>query len=108
MYVDGIKTITKEWLNKLTPRSIAFWYMDDGSVDGTLATNCFTESECKLVQKWFLEKYNIVTSLHHQKNKGGLQYLIYIKAESKQAFYNLIKDYIIPEMEYKFTQWNVI
>ena len=50
----------------------------------------------------------LVTSLNHQKNKGGLQYLIYIKTESKQAFYNLIKDYIIPEMEYKFTQWNVI
>lgn len=40
---NGIKTITKSWLNKLTERSLAFWFMDDGSNSGILATNCFQE-----------------------------------------------------------------
>jgi DNA-binding CsgD family transcriptional regulator len=40
-YQNGIKTIIQEWLNHITPRGLAFWFMDDGTYDGTLATNCF-------------------------------------------------------------------
>lgn len=106
LYPNGVKTISIEWLDRLTPKSIVFWFMDDGTNNGVLATNCFSYEECLLIQKWFKDKWNINTSLQHQKNKGGLQYLIYILAESKPIFYNLIKPYIIPSMEYKFKNWN--
>lgn len=106
LYPNGIKTITLNWLNKLTARSLAFWFMDDGTNSGVLATNCFTYEECLLIQKWFSEKWNINTTIQSQKNKGGIQYLIYIIAESKPIFYDLVFPYFIPSMLYKIKNWN--
>lgn len=80
--------------------------MDDGSNSGVLATNCFSYEECSLIQKWFKDKYNIETTIQNQKGKKGIQHLIYIKVQSRPNFYNLVKPYIIPEMEYKFRNWN--
>lgn len=105
-YIDGIKTVTKEWLDKITPRALAFWFMDDGTNSGTLATNSFSYEEVSLIKDWFKEKYNINTSIHTQKSKSGTQYLIYILANSRPHFYELVKPYIIPSMEYKFNNWN--
>jgi len=105
-YKDGVKTVTREILEKLTPRSLAFWFMDDGNNNGILATNCFSYEECLLIQEVFLNKFDIQTSIGRQKNKGGIQYLTYIKTLSRKTFYNLVKDYIIPEMEYKFRGWS--
>ena len=49
-YVNGVKTVTQEWCDKLTAESIAFWFMDDGCNSGTLATNSFSKEECELLQ----------------------------------------------------------
>lgn len=103
LYKDGIKIITKEWLNKVTPRGLAFWFMDDGCNAGTLATNCFTEEECELVRTWLEETYNIKTTLHKAANN---QHVIYIKSESRPTFYNLVSPYFIPSMMYKLHNWN--
>lgn len=103
LYKDGIKIITKEWLNKVTPRGLAFWFMDDGCNAGTLATNCFTEEECELVRTWLEETYNIKTTLHKTANN---QHVIYIKSESRPTFYNLVSPYFIPSMMYKLHNWN--
>lgn len=107
LYPNGVKTVTKEWLSKITPIGLAFWFMDDGTNNGTLATNCFSYEECQLIREWFLNAYNIQTTIENQKNKNGIQYLIYIKAQSKKQFYELVKPFIIPEMEYKFKNWNL-
>ena len=107
LYPNGVKTVTQNWLDKITPRGLAFWYMDDGSNNGILATNCFSDNECKLIQNWFKIKWNIETTIEHQKNKDGiLQPVIYFPKQSKYKLYVLIKDFIIPEMEYKFKNWN--
>lgn len=50
-YKNGIKTVTKEWLDKITPRGLAFWFMDDGCNSGVLATNNFTYDEVSMIQK---------------------------------------------------------
>lgn len=104
-YPEGIKTVTQEWLDKLTPRSLAIWYMDDGCNDGTLATNCFTYDEVLLIQKWFLEKYQIEINIHKSNHNNHEQFLIYFPVKSKPKFYNLVKDYIIESMSYKFEGW---
>ena len=106
LYPNGIKTVTKEWLVEITPRGLAFWFMDDGSNCGVLATNCFSYEECMLIKDWFKNKYDIDVTIQNQKNKGGIQHIIYVKASSRPNFYNLVKPYIIPEMEYKFINWN--
>lgn len=50
LYINGKKTITEKWLNKLTPKSLAYWFMDDGNNKGILAINCFSYNECLLIQ----------------------------------------------------------
>lgn len=107
LYPNGVKTVTQEWLDKITPRGLAFWFMDDGCNCGTIATNCFSYEEIELIQAWFLAKYNISTTIRKQMSKKGIyQYLIYIKTESRPHFYELVKPYFIPSMEYKLNNWN--
>jgi hypothetical protein len=90
----------------LTPRSIAFWFMDDGSNSGVIATNSFSKEECLLIIDWFREKYNIECTLQNDYNNGHHQYMVYVTAKSKPIFYNLVIDYFIPSMLYKLKNWN--
>ena len=106
LYPNGVKTVSKEWLDKITPRGLAFWFMDDGCNSGTIATNSFTLEECQLIQEWFANKWGIITTLQKQVNNGHLQHLIYIRAESRPKFYNLVYPYMIESMLYKLNNWN--
>ena len=103
LYKNGIKTITESWLNKLTERSLAFWFMDDGSNSGVLATNCFSKDECILIQQFLKKRFNIDTTLE-TSNK---QYLVYIKKCSRKHFYEITNKYFIPSMMYKIQNWNL-
>lgn len=98
LYINGKKTVTKEFLEKITsPIALAFWFMDDGCNDGTIATNGFSYEEVVLLDEWMLRKWNIHTMIH----KNTCNYVLHINTESRQHFENLIKSYIIPEMKYK-------
>lgn len=104
LYINGIKTITREYLSKLTARSLAFWFMDDGCNSGTLATNCFSKDECEIIRKWMQDTYGIETTLQKTANN---QFLIYIKTKSRRVFYELVSPYFIPSMLYKINNWNL-
>lgn len=104
LYIDGVKTITKDYLSKLTDRSLAFWFMDDGCNSGTLATNCFSKEECELIQEWLFNKYSIKTTLQKASNN---QFVIYIRRESRPIFYAIVYPYFIPSMLYKINNWNL-
>ena len=87
--------------------------MDDGCNSGSLYTIGFSLEENELLQEWLLNTYNIKTSIHRYKrytkeNSSKLipetkecYYSLYIKAESRNIFKDLISPYIIPSMEYK-------
>ena len=106
LYPNGVKTVTKEWLDKVTARGLAFWFMDDGTNSGTIATNSFSLEECNLIVKWFAEKWGIKCTIQKSTNNGHLQYLVYISTKSRPIFYNLVKPYFIPSMLYKLNNWN--
>ena len=106
LYPNNLKTVTLQWLDKITPRGLAFWFMDDGTNAGTIATNCFTKSECELIIHWLQTKWGIKSTLQKSTNNGNLQYLIYIKKCSRPIFYNLTYPYFIPSMLYKISNWN--
>lgn len=98
LYPNKIKTITKEYLDKINhPIALAYWFMDDGCNDGTIATNSFSYEECILIKEWFKEKWGIECTL--QANNSN--FVIYISSKSRDLFDNLIKPYIIPSMNYK-------
>ena len=103
-FYDGKrKTVPRLIYKWLTPLGIAIWFMDDGSIKSNqhraliLNTQCYTDSDLHRLQKVLLDKYKIATTL--RKQKEGKQ--IYLLATSVQEFVNIIRPYILPEMEYK-------
>ncbi|MGM9530844.1 hypothetical protein [Intestinibacter sp.] len=103
LYVDGVKTITQEYLDKIhSPIALAYWFMDDGTQRGTIATNCFSLQEQELLVDWMANKWNILCSL--QKNKDS--YVLHILEESRKKFEELIFPYMIPSMYYKLKYFN--
>ena len=50
LYINRVKTITQEYLDKINhPIALAYWFMDDGTNSGQIATNCFSFEEVKLL-----------------------------------------------------------
>ena len=98
LYPNGIKTITKEYLNKINnPIALAYWFMDDGTYDGHIATNSFSENEHDLLIEWFDKNYSISCSKH----KSNKQFNLYISQKSRLDFERLIFPYTLPSMYYK-------
>ena len=98
LYINGKKTITKEFLDKITsPIALAYWFMDDGTFCGTLSTDGFLETEVDLLINWLYDYWNIIS----YKEKNLNHFKIKISEKSRQYFDNLIKPYIIQEMKYK-------
>lgn len=105
LYINKVKTVTGEYLSKIYhPIALAYWFMDDGSSNGTIATCSFTLQECSLLSKWLLTKFNIETTIRIVKDKNWN--LLYIKEKSRKHFEELILPYIIPEMKYKLKYFN--
>ena len=98
LYPNGVKTLTKEYLNKINnPIALAYWFMDDGSECGTIATNCFSLDEVELLINWLKTKWNIIAT----KQKNRVNYVLHISQKSRLDFERLIFPYMIPSMYYK-------
>lgn len=96
-YKNGKKVVPINLINKITALGIAIWFMDDGAKHGTSCSFCthgFSLEDVKILQKVFLEKFNINTSIHTSK-------AIYILSDSIDKFKNLIKPYLVESMLYK-------
>jgi LAGLIDADG DNA endonuclease family. len=93
-------------LDHLTPRSLAYWFMDDGgkldynknskNYSVVLNTQSFTNLEVELMSEQLSGKFNLLCEVRSNKKK-----IIVIKNSSYQAFYNLIDPYLVNEMRYK-------
>lgn len=89
----------------LTPRAIAYWYMDDGaqkwkgkSLGVRFCTDNFSLSETETLARVLRSKYLLKTSLQ----KKASYYRIYVSSDSYKVLKNLIGDFLIPSMIYKF------
>lgn len=56
--------IKRKWLNQLTPRSLAIWWLDDGSLitnsrRGVLCTDPFTYKEQKILARYLLKVWGV-------------------------------------------------
>lgn len=116
LYHDKRKKITNEILNMLLPISIALWWLDDGSLvrkkqkdggDGSYILMLYTylpKEQNELIQKYFLEKYNmkwnVVPANIHKEN----QYMLRCGQTEGRKFLSIIRDIVIqkiPSMQYK-------
>lgn len=96
-YGNKKKKIPKMIGKILDPIGIAIWFMDDGSWKSKnhntyiIHTLGFNKKDLEIIQKVFLQKFGIKTSLHRQKRK----YLrLYILSESSKDFKKLIYPYV--------------
>jgi hypothetical protein len=97
--INGVKTITRKYLELLTPKSLAYWWMDDGNVRGIFATMCFSKEENELIKTFLFEKFGIESSVH--KFKGGTGWTLYITKAGRSRLFELIEPYVIDSMKYK-------
>jgi len=102
-YKNGQKRVTMEILNKLTPFSLAVWYMDDGAYiksrgRARLATNAFSHKEHLMFQRYFRERWGL--SVNIKTCDSGTHYLEF-NTENTIKFFKIIKNYIIPHFSYK-------
>ena len=90
----------------LNPMVLAFWFMDDGSMNPTrsgcyLHTECFPKEEVMVLQSALGRVFGFETSLHKDdrtKKKGKIYSKLYISQKSTREFVKLISPYVIPCM----------
>jgi hypothetical protein len=107
VYPNGRKRITNGWIRNLTPRSLAFWYMDDGSITRSthqmrISTESFTQEELRLLQRFLFKKWGMIAEIKPSPAEG--KFLMLFHAKERDKFFSLIKQYIIPAMRYKICE----
>lgn len=109
LFYEGNKKVIKPELKELiTDVSLAYWYMDDGSIKSKESkgmiynTHGFKLEEVMFLIEILKTKFNLDCWERKQKNKKGeIQYQIYISGYSYEKFMALIEPYIIESMKYK-------
>lgn len=112
IFIDGLKQITKEYLNNLHPPALAAWYMDDGSLiqnkNGNrqyqceLATQGFSKESNKIIVDWLNEHGYECYSILHDFEKQ--QYYIRFTVDGAKAFLSTISPYVIEGFNYKLPE----
>ena len=100
---DGKKDITEQWLSRLTPLSLAVWYMDDGSLNKrshtiVLCTNSFSREGQLLAIDWLKERYDICAVLEPRRNN---QMVLRINASQSRKFMDIVGPHVPSCMNYK-------
>lgn len=100
---NGKKDITAEWLDQLSPLSLAIWYLDDGSLNKhyhtiVLCTNSFSRNGQLLAINYLKQQFNLDAKLEARRNN---QTVIRINASQSRKFMDIIIPYVPSCMEYK-------
>lgn len=99
-YPEGKKVIPIDFIrDKFTAKSLAYWYMDDGSLDKVsmsyiLNTQGFTRENLQQFIDYLYEKFNLEFSIKKDCS-------LYLRHKCNEIFVNLIKPYITDDMQYK-------
>lgn len=98
--------IRRVWLNKLTPLSIAIWWLDDGSLvsdsrQGVLCTDSFLFEEVGILQKYLEVVWNVRTSIGKIGKTEHYRLWIRSTEELKKFLRIIIPHIFIENMLYK-------
>src|SRR5438874_6545659 len=102
-YAGGKKCVPKLIDHWLTPRGLAYWFMDDGSIKSKeskgiiLNTQGFYRKDVERLVNVLQTLFGLSAQLRNQKE--GCQ--IYISGGSYEKFVELVEPYVIEEMRYK-------
>lgn len=112
--------ITQNFCDRLSPLSLAIWYLDDGTCKHLqnevynysnkinklpsveISTNSFSQEEVELLSNTLKNKFNIDNTIRIDKKKDGRCYpYIFIPVKSTPIFMKLISPYVPECMRYK-------
>lgn len=106
---NGKKTVTEEWLRNIDPLGLAFWYMDDGSIQNRendrlneriiINTQGFDLDEHRLIVEMLHNRFNIEASIGDKEIHKG--YVIILDTKNTEKFCSLIAPYVCSSMKYK-------
>ena len=110
LYKNGKKTIPLKALNRLTPLSLAIWWMDDGCLYAKKRHNkihawelylntYLSDEENQVIINYFQQKWGIVWKLNHDKGRSRLR----CSTKEGRKFLNIIRPIVnqIQCMQYK-------
>ena len=102
-YSQGKKQVPRLIHRWLTPRALAVWFMDDGSIKSHahktvfMNTQSFSTQDVERLRKALQDVYGIQTILRPQGNGNQLYFL----SETVETFLALIEPSVLPSMRYK-------
>lgn len=99
--VNGVKTISMSLIEYISPVSLAYWAMDDGTSTSDNAfyfgTHGFSFEEHIILQRILWIKFGLNSTIHRQ----GKYFRLFIPARDTIKLRALIRPYIIPSFSYK-------
>lgn len=102
-YLQGKKQVPRLIQRWLSPRSLAYWFMDDGSMKSRqskaviLNTQAFPLPDIQRLIGALASHFQLAAKPRHQSDG----YQIYISGRSFERFCELVDPFVIPEMRYK-------
>jgi len=103
-YPNGKKEIPKDLEKYLSLKTLAVWYMDDGYFSkrdrsSYLYLGKVTKQEAIITSRVITKLFNLSNAILDKKRKG---YVIYFSPRSVKRLKELLKNYILPQFNYKF------
>ena len=102
-YFEGKKIIPNNIVDFLTPVSLAYWIMDDGSFTGSglkLHTNAFNLEELNLLVEALDKNFSLKASIN-VSNREKSQHTLYFSKNQMPLIKELVIKHMHPSMLYK-------
>ena len=102
-YSKGVKCVPENIHRFMNARSIAYWFMDDGSMKSReskgvlLNTQCFARNEVQRLIAVLRSRFDLEAGERRQREG----YQIYISGRSHARFSSIVGPYLQPSMLYK-------
>jgi len=109
-YIGRKKTVPSNIAELLqSPLSVAVWFMDDGRLDYRakshyayhIATDAFSESEVKRLQKVLSERFDVAANTYLSLCRGKRYPKLYIGSEGRSRFTETVAPHVLPCFRYK-------
>jgi hypothetical protein len=95
--------VQRKWLNKLTPLSLAVWWMDDGALiangrKGVFCTDNFSYKEHLILSRYLRKVWGVKTKVGERKKGSGKYRLWFRSTEELKKFLKIILPFIVESM----------
>lgn len=105
-YSTGEKRFTPELVNQLTPRSLAYWLMDDGGTSGKVLVLGYStyREDLELVKSMMQDRFNIC--LRIDRHSDSFFRIVASTKVSRPGLVQLVEPFLISSMRYKIAKWS--